>query len=157
MQHFKNSLKKQLPWSPENLDKPSFLYLPIILNPEYQIYFWEAFCTPKAKTRLGQNKWQFRLPPPPKKVNKQTKNKKKVNAVFWHSRSFILHLCSSLSSVQMIVIVTLPVTFFFLNNSYNPGKTKLSGRGLGGNFKSLRFNFEEGPCRQEEKNFSMAK
>ena len=64
-------------------------------------------------------------------------------------------LCPSLSSVQMIV--TLPVTFFFLNNSYNPGKTKLSGRGLGGNFKSLRFNFEEGPCRQEEKNFSMAK
>ena len=56
------------------------------------------------------------------------------------------------------MIVTLPVTFFFfLNNSYNPGKTKLSGRGLGGNFKSLRFNFEEGPCRQEEKNFPMAK
>ena len=75
-----------------------------------------------------------------------------MNAVFWHSRSFILHLCSSLSSVQMIV--TLPVTFFKKkNNSYNPGKTKLSGRGLGGNFKSLRFHLKKVVSAEREKFF----
>ena len=39
------------------------------------------------------------------------------------------------------------------NNSYNPAKTKLSGRGLEGNFKSLRFHFEEGRVGRKRKIF----
>lgn len=82
-------------------------------------------------------------PPPQKKVSKQTNNKKKVNAVlnaaFWHSRNFILHLCSSLSSVQMIV--TLPVTFFFLKQQLQSGENQIVWTRVGREFQKFEVTF----------------
>ena len=54
------------------------------------------------------------------------------------------------------MIVTLPVTFF-LKQQLQSGENQIVWTRVGREFQLFEFPFEEGPCRQKEKNFSMAK